>query len=68
MKAKEIRDMTIEEAEAKLKDVTIELFNFRFQHANNQLESPMKIPQRKKDIAKLNTIIKEKRLSEQAHI
>ena len=60
MKEKEIRAMTIEETEAKLKDLTVELFNLRFQHATGQLENPMKIPQIKKDIARVKTVLNEK--------
>ena len=61
MKAKEIRAMTIEETEAKLKDFTVELFNLRFQHVSGQMENPMKIPQTKKDIARVKTVLNEKR-------
>ena len=39
MNAKEIRQMTVEELNAKLKELKSELFNLRFQHAVNQLES-----------------------------
>ncbi len=60
MQAKEIRTMTIEETEVKLKDLTVELFNLRFQHATGQLENPMKIPQTKKDIARIKTVLNEK--------
>lgn len=61
MKAKEIRATTVEEAETKLKDLTIELFNLRFQHATGQLENSMKIPQTKRDIARVKTVLNEKR-------
>ena len=43
MKAAEIRQMTTEELSAKLKDLTAELFNLRFQLAINQLDNPMRI-------------------------
>ena len=61
MKAKDIRAMTTKEAESKLKDLTVELFNLRFQHATGQLENPMKIPQTKKDIARVKTVLNETR-------
>jgi large subunit ribosomal protein L29 len=38
----------------------VELFNLRFQHATGQLENPMKIPQLKKDIARIKTVLNEK--------
>ena len=43
MKAKEIREMTAEELNAKLGDLKKDLFNLRLQHATNQLDNPKKI-------------------------
>ena len=60
MKAIEIRKMSAEELEAKLKELKSELFNLRFQHAINQLENPHKIADVKKDIARVMTILHEK--------
>ena len=60
MKALEIRKMSAEELEAKLKELKSELFNLRFQHAINQLENPHKIADVKKDIARVMTILREK--------
>ena len=64
MKAKELRDMTGDELNAKLKELKNELFNLRFQHAINQLENPMRLGAVKKDIARVKTIIREKELAE----
>ena len=60
MKATEIRQMTVEELNAKLKELKSELFNLRFQHAVNQLENPHRIADVKKDIARVMTILHEK--------
>ena len=60
MKAKEIRELTSEQLEAKLKELKEELFNLRFQLAINQLENPHKITAVKKDIARVMTILQEK--------
>ena len=60
MKAKEIREMTSEELNAKLKELKSELFNLRFQHAINQLDNPHKIADVKKDIARIMTILHQK--------
>ena len=60
MKAVEIRQMTVEELNAKLVELKKELFNLRFQHAVNQLENPHKIADVKKDIARVMTILHEK--------
>ena len=59
MKVNEIRDLKIEELEAKLADLKKELFNLRFQHATNQLENPMRSAEVKKTIARIKTVIKE---------
>lgn len=60
MKASDIRDLSLEELRGKEKDLREELFNLRFQHATGQLENTMRIPELKKDIARVKTILKEK--------
>ena len=60
MNAKEIRQMTVEELNAKLKELKSELFNLRFQHAVNQLENPHRIADVKHDIARVMTVLREK--------
>ena len=61
MKASEIRELTAEELSAKLKELKTELFNLRFQHAINQLDNPHKIGDVKKDIARVMTVLREKK-------
>ncbi len=60
MKVNEIREMTSEALDKKLKELKEELFNLRFQHAINQLDNPHKIEDVKRDIARVMTIINEK--------
>ena len=60
MKVTELRDMTADQLQAKLKELKGELFNLRFQHAINQLENPHKISETKKEIARVMTVITEK--------
>ena len=60
MKAVDMRQMTVEELNAKLKELKSELFNLRFQHAVNQLDNPHKIADVKKDIARVMTNLHEK--------
>ena len=62
MKTKNFREMTTEELNTKLKDLKVELFNMRFQHATGQLANPMSLNTIKKDIAKVKTILKERTL------
>ena len=66
MKASELREMTNAELESKLQSLKEELFNLRFQHTINQLENPMRIKAVKKDIARVQTVIRQNELSEQA--
>ncbi len=60
MKNSEIKKLTIADLTAKLKDLKSELFNLRFQLAINQLENPMRIRTVKRDIARVQTFIREK--------
>ena len=64
MKANEVRKMSPRELEAKLKDLKKDLFTLRMQHATNQLDNPVKISLVKKDIARVQTIIREKELEQ----
>ena len=66
MKASELRDLTPAELETKLQSLKEELFNLRFQLAINQLHNPMRISAVKKDIARVNTIIRQNELAENA--
>ena len=60
MNAKEIRENSVEELQNKLADLKDELYKLRFQHAINQLDNPMRIAAVKKDIARVQTVIREK--------
>ncbi len=64
MKAKEVRELSVEELNDKVKQLKTELFNLRFQLAINQLENPMRIKAVKKDIARIKTIIREMEIRE----
>ena len=60
MKAKELKNLSVEELTAKLDGLKKDLFMLRMQHATNQLDNPLKIASVKKDIARVKTIIREK--------
>ena len=66
MKASQLRELSAEELQAKLKDLKEELFNLRFQLAINQLENPMRIKAVKKDIARVQTVLTEMENSDNA--
>ncbi len=61
MKVKEIRELTVDELGTKLKELKTELFNLRFQLAINQLENTNRITEVKRDIARVMTILQEKK-------
>ena len=60
MKAKELKNLSVEELNKKLGDLKKDLFMLRMQHATNQLDNPMQLNAVKKDIARVKTIIREK--------
>ena len=60
MKAAELRALSVEALEGKLKELKEELFNLRFQLAVNQLDNPHKITAVKRDIARIMTVLCEK--------
>ena len=60
MKAKELKNLSTEELAKKLDELNKDLFMLRMQHANNQLDNPMRLNAVKKDIARIKTIIREK--------
>lgn len=62
MKVNEIKNLTDEELSAKLSELKTELFNLRFRHASGQLENPMQINLVKKDIARVNTVIRARQI------
>ena len=60
MKAKELKNLSVEELTKKLDELKKDLFMLRMQHATNQLDNPMQLNAVKKDIARVKTIIREK--------
>jgi large subunit ribosomal protein L29 len=60
MNVKELRDFSPAELNEKLGEFRQELFNLRFQHATAQLENTQRIPDVKRSIARILTILKEK--------
>ena len=63
MKAGDVGSLSQEERQQKLVEMKQELFNLRFQHATGQLENPQRLKQIKRDVARVQTIIREEELS-----
>ncbi len=62
MKATEVRDKTVDELEDELIKLKKEQFNLRFQTATGQLENTARVRQVRRDIARVKTIAKQKRV------
>jgi len=65
MKASEFRDLSIEELSVKEKELAESLFNLKFQHATGQLDNTAQLKRTRKDIARVKTILVEKRRVEE---
>jgi large subunit ribosomal protein L29 len=62
MKAADLRELTGEELQAKLKELEEEIFNLKFQVASQQLENTARLKDSRRDIARLKTVMREKAL------
>lgn len=58
------RDKTVEELRKAEADLTAEVFGLRFQVAYKQLENPMKLRTAKRDLARVKTLLTQKRRTE----
>ena len=64
MKASEIKDLSISEIEEKIAAARLDLEKMKLTHAISPLENPMKIRKTRKDIARMLTILTEKKNTE----
>ncbi|MGI6649924.1 MAG: 50S ribosomal protein L29 [Bacillota bacterium] len=65
MKANKLRELTDEELVRRIHDFRDELFNLRFQLATNQLDNPMRLKEVRKNIARAQTVLRERELARQ---
>ena len=63
MKTGEIRDMSADDIGARISQLQEELFRLRFRSATMELENPMLLRNLRKDIARLNTVLRERELA-----
>jgi large subunit ribosomal protein L29 len=60
MKAKQLRDQTVDELRAKEKELSQQIFALRLNKSTGQLESPAKVKAVRRDLARVLTILGEK--------
>ena len=60
--AHELDELNAVDLEAKLREAKEELFNLRFQNVTGQLDSSARIGVVRKDIARLNTILRQREI------
>ncbi len=61
MKTNELRGLTTEELTKKISECKEELFSLRMQKATGMLEKPSRIHELRKEVARINTILNERR-------
>ncbi|MBN1402568.1 MAG: 50S ribosomal protein L29 [Anaerolineae bacterium] len=62
MKASKLHEMTTEELAQELEELEQEQFNLRFQRSSGQLDNTSRIKEVRRDIARVNTILREREL------
>jgi large subunit ribosomal protein L29 len=63
MNTEQMRELSAEELLAKEEGLREEMFNLRFQHATRQLENTARLPQVKREIARVLTVLSERKLA-----
>ena len=64
MKISKIKEMSSPELEKELSELKTELFKLRFSLATHALDNPMRIKEVRKDIARINTVLTERKIAE----
>jgi large subunit ribosomal protein L29 len=61
LEAKDLREQTVEELEKREQELSDQLFALRFQKVTGQLEKPSKVREVRRDRARLQTVLTEKK-------
>lgn len=64
MKAEEIRELSVDELEAKERDLEDQVFRLRIQKSMGTLEAPNKVRFTRRNLARVKTVLREKRSAE----
>ena len=62
-KAAELRELNDTELEHRLGEAKEELFNLRFQNATGQLDNVARLPQVRRDVARIETLLREREIA-----
>lgn len=62
MEAKELREMSAEDLTQKLVELRDEIFHLRLRRGTGRLENPMKLRETKRDLARVETLLRERAL------
>ncbi|MBW3668345.1 MAG: 50S ribosomal protein L29 [Actinobacteria bacterium] len=63
-RAAELRDVDDSELRTRLSEAKQELFNLRFQNVTGQLDNPARLGQVRKDVARINTLLRAREIAE----
>jgi len=61
MLVNEIRELSIEDIETRIRDLEEERFRLKFRNATEPLEDPLRLRVIRKDIARLKTVLQERK-------
>jgi large subunit ribosomal protein L29 len=64
-KAKELREMSDDQLEFSLREAKQSLFNLKFQASTEKLDAPSNLKKARREIARLNTIMRERQLAKE---
>jgi large subunit ribosomal protein L29 len=68
VKPNELRDLSVEDLESRLTELTEERFRLRFRSATESIENPIRFRAIRRDIARIQTILKEKVASRESPV
>lgn len=63
MRAKELRELSLDDLELKRNEFREEIFHLALRRATGQLENPMKVRESRRDLARVETVIRERQAS-----
>ncbi len=66
MKAKALRELSQDDLVTKRKDLKVDNFNMRIQQQLGQLEKPHRLRANRRDVARINTLLRERELAAEA--